>query len=407
MRSRDNSLHRVAALRGVLLRRKPDSTYSKAAHTLRIVRLPLSLFPSRLKFAAIGPLAAVVLAPILLAPTTSAMSDREPAKVTSASVHRPEPTYKITVGLDGDVFPVFANYASMQAPQQREWGTVAVTITNSTDASVRDRIAVKIAGWSDQEIQIAEMAAGQVRTFKFAPTFLPRLYQNHEISAATAMVEISDMGGRSIYQTTMPVRLRSVDDMYWGTKFKYAPFIASWVTPHESQVEQILSLAKESAPNRRLPGYESWKDAAMQERATQVQAKVIYDAVKQHGVSYVKSSVTFGGSADVSQRIRMPRESLMQNSANCIDGAVTFASLFENLGMDPIVMLVPGHAFVGVRVAQGSQRYLFIDVAQVARMNFESAVRSAEVTLGKFQDSEITRIPIDQAREAGIYPMPF
>jgi hypothetical protein len=372
------------------------------------VRSPLSLLSSRLKFAAFGPVAALVFAPALLAPTkTSAASDREPAKVSASSDRHPEATYKITVGLDGDVFPVFANYASMQPPQQREWGTVAVTVTNSTDAPVRNRIAVRIAGWSDQEIQIAEMAAGQVRTYKFAPTFLPRLYRNHEISGATAIVEISDMGGRPVYQTTVPVRLRSVDDMYWGLGFKYAPFIASWVTPHEGEIEQILSVAKEFAPSRRLPGYESWKDAVQQEKATQIQAKAIYSAVKQHGVSYVKSSMTFGGSPNISQRVRMPRESLAQNSANCIDGAVTFASLFENLGMDPIVMLVPGHAFVGVRVAQGSERYLFIDTAQVARMNFEAAVRSAETGLAKYQASEITRIPIDQARGAGIFPMPF
>jgi hypothetical protein len=372
------------------------------------VRPPLSLLSSRLKFAACGPLAALLFAPVLLAPTkTSAASDREPAKVKEAPARKPESTYKITVGLDGDVFPVFANYASMQAPQKREWATVAVTVTNSTDAPVRNRIAVRIAGWSDQEIQIAEMAAGQVRTYKFAPTFLPRLYQNHEISAATAVVEISDMGGHPVYETTMPVRLRSVDDMYWGWGFKYAPFIASWVTPHESQIEHILSLAKEFAPSRRLPGYEPWKDSAQQEKSTEIQAKAIYDAVKQHGVSYVKSSMTFGGSPDVTQRVRMPRESLTQNSANCIDAVVTFASLFENLGMDPIVVLVPGHAFVGVRVAQGSQRYLFIDSAQVARMNFDTAVRSAETGMARYQSAEITRIPIDQARSAGIYPMPF
>jgi hypothetical protein len=373
------------------------------------VRSPLSLYRTRLKFAVFGSLAVLVLAPasLMFVPATANAADREIPKASDkAAARHPEPTYEITIGLDGDVFPVFANYASMQAPHQREWGTVAVTITNSTDKPLRERIAVRIPGWSDQEIQIAEMAAGQVRTYKFAPTFLPRLYRNHEISAATAMIEISDMGGRAIYQTTMPVRLRSVDDMYWGTKFKYAPFIASWVTPHESEVEQLLSLAKEFAPNRRLPGYENWKGPVDQEKATLSQAKSIYSAVKQHGVSYVKSSMTFGGSADVSQRIRMPRESLAQNSANCIDGAVTFASMFENLGMDPIVVLVPGHAYVGVRVAQGSSRYLFIDSAQVARMNFDAAVRSAESGLAKYAAGDITRIPIDQARGAGIYPMP-
>jgi hypothetical protein len=43
----------------------------------------------------------------------------------------------------------------------------------------------------------------------------------------------------------------------------------------------------------------------------------------------------------------------------------------------------------------------------VARMNFEAAVRSAETGLARYEAPEITRIPIDQARSAGIYPMPF
>jgi hypothetical protein len=40
-------------------------------------------------------------------------------------------------------------------------------------------------------------------------------------------------------------------------------------------------------------------------------------------------------------------------------------------------------------------------------MSFEAAVQSAESGLAKYQASDITRIPIDQARGAGIYPMPF
>ena len=319
---------------------------------------------------------------------------------------RTQPSYKISAGIDGDIFPVFANFASLQLPADREWGTIAVTVSNSSGASLRNRISVRVNGWSDQEIQIAEVGAGQMRTFKFAPTFLPRLYRNREITAATAYVEVTDGAGRILHEETIPVRLRSAEDMFWGAKFKYAPFIASWVTPHDLQVEKILTHAKEFAPSRRLPGYESWKDAVQQERATYIQAKAIFAAVKQQGMSYVKSSVTFGENPGVSQRVRMPRESLGNSSANCIDGAVMFASLFENLGMDSIVVLVPGHAYVGVRTARGSAHYLFIDTAVVARTTFELAVRGAENGLAKFGPSQITRIPIDQARDAGIYPMP-
>jgi hypothetical protein len=339
---------------------------------------------------------------------SSGVADHEPSKVVNPSAAIPQlsATYRISAGLEGDIYPVFANYASLQNSDGRKWGTVAVTINNPSTQTLHSRISVKISGWSDDEIQTVEVAAGQSHTFKFAPSFLPRLYHNHEISAATARIDVTDAQGRSVYVSTMPVRLRAVDDMYWGTNFKYAPFIASWVTPHAAEIEKILALAKERVPARRLPGYENWKNAAEQEKSTELQARAIFAAVKQHGVSYVKSSMTFGGNQDVSQRIRMPHESLNDNSANCIDGVVTFASLFENLGMDPVVVLVPGHAYVGVRMAQGGEHYLFIDTAQVARVDFDSAVRSADAGLAKFGPNEITKIPIDNARRAGIYPMP-
>jgi hypothetical protein len=346
-------------------------------------------------------------APVFGGALDSSSDAREATAI--ARQHQPlrtHATYKIAGMLDGDVYPAFANFASMQKPQQRQFGVVAVTVSNSTDLPLRNRVSVKVQGWSDEEIQFVEMAAGQVQTYIFAPTFLPRLYQNHEIAGATAHVEVSDGAGRTVYETTIPVRLRSADDMYWGTKFKYAPFIASWVTPHDSNVEVILSRAKEFMPGRRLPGYEPWKAPVEQERSTIEQARAIYRALQKAGVSYVKSSTTFGANPNVSQRVRMPRESLSQSSANCIDGAVMYASLFENLGMDPVVVLVPGHAYVGVRVARGSQRYLFVDTALTGRVNFDAAVFAADKGLAKFGPSQITRIPIDSARESGIYPMP-
>ena len=339
-------------------------------------------------------------------PAPNSDSDTPPPRVAPLSEREILPTYDVAAGIDGDIFPVFANYASLQKANDREWGMVAVTIHNSSDRAIRQRVAVRIAGWSDQEVQLADLAAGQSHTYKFAPTFFQRLYRNHEIAAATAVIEVTDGAGRIVYDTTIPVRMRSVDDMFWGSKFKYAPFIASWVTPHDLHIEKTLARAKNLAPLRRLPGYEPWKDAAQQEKSTYIQARAIYNALKKQGLSYVKSSLTFGENTGVSQRIRMPKESIGSTSANCIDGAVTFASLFENLAMDPIVMLVPGHAYVGVRVARGSSRYLFVDTALIGRATFAEAVRSAEVGLQKYNAGQITRIPIDQARDMGIYPMP-
>jgi transglutaminase-like putative cysteine protease len=317
------------------------------------------------------------------------------------------PTYQIAAGLEGEVYPAFANYASLQRPDERRWGTIAITITNSTDAPLRNRLTVKVPGWSDEEIQLAEMPAGDRRTYLFAPTFLPRFFQNHEIAAATALVTVTDMAGRQLFTGTAPVRLRAVGDMFWGADFKYAPFIASWVTPHDPEVEQILAVAKQYMPGQRLPGYEPRKSAAAQERSTRLQARAIYRALQRTGVSYVKSSMTFGGNQGWSERVRTPRQSLAQRSANCIDAAVMYASLFENLGLEPVVVVVPGHAYVGVRTARGSSRYLYIETAQTARIGFEAAVAAAERSIARYPLSQIRLIKIHDAREAGIFPLPL
>jgi hypothetical protein len=320
---------------------------------------------------------------------------------------KPATFYKIQAGIEGEIYPVFANYSSLFSPDQRSFPTVTVTITNPGKENLRQRVAVTVVGWSDEEIQLSDVAPGGQRSLSFAPTFLPRFYDNREIIAATVHVTFSDISGtKKIDEITVPVHLRSAEDIYWGSGFKYAPFIASWVTPHDAMIEKTLAEAKSYTPDRRLPGYENWKSPAEQEQETFLEAKAIYDAVKKMGLSYVKSSATLGGNKSTSERVRMPRVTLNRNSGNCIDAAVLYASLFENLGMEPSVVLVPGHAYVGVRVSQGSNQFLFIDAAMTGRLSFPAAVTSANKGLAKQPASATTKILIEDARASGIFPMP-
>lgn len=333
-------------------------------------------------------------------------SDADKTEIHPANDRQPQPTYKIEAGIDGEIYPVFANYASLMGQNQRSFGIVALNVANPGASELRRRVAVVIPGWSDEEIQMVDVPAGASRTFLFAPSFLPRFYRNREIIAATVRVSVTDVAGHGDYESTAPVRLRSSEDMYWGKGFKYAPFIASWVTPHADEVESVLAHAKSYTPDHRLPGYENWKNAGEQEEETYIEAKAIFTAVKKMGLSYVKSSSTLGDHRKLSERVRMPRLSLDQSSANCIDAVVMYASLFENLGMEPEVIIVPGHAYVGVRVAQGSPKFLFLDAALTGRATFEAAVLSGRSGVAKYSPASITQVNIEQARSAGIYPMP-
>jgi hypothetical protein len=351
---------------------------------------------------------AALLPSLLLAPRSFAGdsgADRGDVR-PPAPVRQPTSPYKIQAGIDGEIYPVFANYASLQRQGDRTFGVVSVTVSNTSAEPMLRRVTVSIPGWSDNEIQTVELAPETTRTMVFAPAFLSRLYQNHEITAATAHVTITDTVSNSSYETTLPVRLRSAEDMFWGNGFKYAPFIASWVTPHDRQVENVLARAKSFTADHRLPGYENWKTAAQQELETYREAKAIFTALQRMGLSYVKSSATLGDHKGVSERIRMPRISLSQDSANCIDSAVMYASLFENLGMDASIVIVPGHAYAGVRVAEGSSRFLLIDVALTGRSTFEAAVASAQNGMANHAPSAITQVMVEKARSSGIYPMP-
>jgi hypothetical protein len=350
----------------------------------------------------------VWIAILAVAATTLCSAENLPSvhRDQSASFPRKGCEYAVQAGLDGEIYPVFANYASLQKQGSRSFAVVAITVSNSGPATIRQRIEVELPGWSDREIQLVEAVPGKPQTLMFAPSFLPRFYRNREIVAATAHISASDEQGRSLYEATVPVRLRSSEDMYWGPEFKYAPFIASWVTPHDPEIESILAQAKQTLPDHRLPGYEDWKSPEEQEIETYREARSIFNAVQASGFSYVKSSSTLGGHQDLSERVRMPHASLSQTSANCIDAAVAYASVFENLGMDAEVVLVPGHAYVGVRVAQGSERFLIIDSALTGRSTFATAVASAERGLARQQPSTIKQISIAQARSAGIFPMP-
>lgn len=360
---------------------------------------------SRLKFFAFALLISSIWVPFLFAGDNSAdKSDVRPP--SSGRTPFSSAPYKIQAGIDGEIYPVFANYASLQRQSDRTFGVISVTLSNPSVAISHQRISVQIPGWSDSEIQTVDLAPGSSRTVAFAPAFLPRFYENHEITAATAHVTISDIASSRIDETTVPVKLRSSEDMFWGNGFKYAPFIASWVTPHDNLVETVLTRAKQLVPDHRLPGYESWKNATQQEPETYRQAKAIFNALQRMGLSYVKSSVTLGDHQGVSERVRMPHMSLTESSANCIDAAVMYASIFENLGMDADIVIVPGHAYAGVRVAEGSPRFLFIDVALTGRSTFDAAVESAQKGMESHPPSTVTQVIVKNARSAGIYPMP-
>ena len=119
--------------------------------------------------------------------------------------------------------------------------------------------------------------------------------------------------------------------------------------------------------------------------------------------------IDYGAPAgQATQRTRLPRESLAGRAANCIDGAVLFASLLEGASLNPAIVLVPGHAFVGWEAWEDAGEWQFLETTMVGSHDFEAACRSGRKQHDEYREYNPDRLTVHalaDLRSRGIWPM--
>lgn len=128
----------------------------------------------------------------------------------------------------------------------------------------------------------------------------------------------------------------------------------------------------------------------------------IFDALKARGTVY--TSVDRGSFVN-GQYVKFPAESLATNSANCLDGALVFASALEAAGFQPAILRAPGHAFVAARIyPQKGSPWVAIETTMVSTGTAREAIEVA--TYGEWSTIQ-QGVDIAKAREAGVLPAPL
>ena len=309
--------------------------------------------------------------------------------------------YQLDLPGRGEIFP--ALYGSKAADY---WPVAVLNVANTSARPVLQIITAQVRGWSGELRQTIVVPPHQTRTLRLEPELLPQAYQNSEIRQATLAVEAEDAATGHIFAQQRPVFLHSASDLYWGRKFANAQLLARWVTPHDQAVLQLVARAERSMPGGRLRGYNLLSGANL-EAQVRAQAAAIFAALKHSHISYVSSIYTFGNFPGETQRIRLPRETLELSNANCIDVSVAFASAMENIGLQAVIVIVPGHAFTGVRLAPDSQNILYLDLTVLPTGSFSQAIARAQGWMKKTAAAEVLTVDLGAARSLGIYPMPL
>ena len=253
---------------------------------------------------------------------------------------------------------------------------------------------------------------------QISPDFLAGLTER---MAGVLKVELAQ-GEMVLHSQTLPVDLLAFDE--WGGLGVLPEMIAAFVTPnHEGLtplVKQASELLGQWTGDPSLNGYQS-KDA----NRARYQAAAVYQVLQSLNITYSEPPASFEASG---QRVRMNGTVLETRMGTCLDLTILAASLLEALGLFPLIVFTPGHAFAGVwleeecfaeavqddasaltkRVASGvSSVCVFETTAATAgrQVGFEQAESLARDTLAREPDFFFA-VDVKRARAASVRPLP-
>lgn len=282
----------------------------------------------------------------------------------------------------------------------------------------RVRVTSFVEGYSANAVDTAELKANQEIEFKQMPTFFPGMLKDvTELTKATLNVLIEDLDGEIELHRTHPIWLLArtsaplaVQDPKSGDWQDLTHYLGAFVTPNAPSLMHYLRVAAGYHPGGRLIGYQG------DPGKVEPQAEALYNALKNESqVTYVNSLIDFNpDQGTTSQRVRLPRESLADREANCIDGTVLFASLLEGISMNPAIVLVPGHAFVAWETWKNMNEWRYLETTMIGTHTFQEARSSGEALAKKYQELKkknnqplyFRRLSLKELRtDKGITPM--
>jgi len=248
--------------------------------------------------------------------------------------------------------------------------------------------------------------------------FLPPLLKQGQVLATltrdetvSVRVQVTDANKQLYYDSDSMVALHSRWLMQWTKQNRL--HIAAWVTPNDPAVNELVQKAQVYLPNQPPPvppAMVGYKGATPQQVRDEVDA--LYDALRlAYHIKYVQESVPYTGAnsdGNSVENIKLPTEILAQKSGMCIELTTLLAAAVERIGLHSEIVVVPGHAFLGVAVDENNTNMQYWDAVDI---NNNIAADSANVDANNIytryvaQHALVDTIVINDARLAGVGPM--
>jgi hypothetical protein len=236
-------------------------------------------------------------------------------------------------------------------------------LTNGTKRTLEDvTVRYRIPGyveWTELDV-IGEMFPGQTAAIRCYPKFKDNIVEKMTESTEKAEIEVVwdgisedeiveeefafKISGRKEYKFT---NIPAEEIAGWADVYNNDELLACFVTPNDPIVQYYTQNIQEKI----LKG-ESASVSKDPKEAVRFLIG-IYNATLLSHMVYSGTKMIPESIQDVSkfsQENRLPREVITGNTGLCLELSLLYASILSNAGIDPIIFLVPGHAYPGFKM---------------------------------------------------------
>lgn len=157
-------------------------------------------------------------------------------------------------------------------------------------------------------------------------------------------VSITDTSGALIAEHIATVEVLASRHWLRIAEFEHLSYelLAAHVMPNDPALTPVIAAARErlreATGSASTQGYQS--DA---ERVDDI-VEAIYEEFRSRGINYSTPPASWDTSG---QKIRTPRDILTGKASTCLDSTLLLAAALEDVGINPLVFIVEGHAFLG------------------------------------------------------------
>ena len=331
---------------------------------------------------------------------------------------------------DQDEFEIIAalaeqvNFACHQnaVPLIRE-----LTVRNNTGAELENcelRMSVSPNFVSDKTWPFTRIGARNEHHITDRDVSLNGQYLLNLSEAMKGQVTLTIVSGEQILLTkTHSVEVLARNE--WGGFANMPELLASFSMPNDPAVDKIIGMAadalRKAGKDGAIDGYASQKRTRVWEIAS-----ALWSAVRSLGISYIYPPASFERTG---QKIRTPSMILESCVGTCLDLTMLFSSLLEQSHLRPLVVMMKGHAFVGLWLQPEEFRFSITEDPATVRkrlqlnemvlfettlvtndppVRFSDAVKRGVAQLGLGCEEKFVHIlDLQRARDQKIRPLSF